>query len=87
MLATSRCDVVRYLQLRRSLRADEGGIVPSELGDGLRQFLEPAVIGEATVVNARIGAEDEFDFVGRRGFCGGQAGSVEFQCSVDRRKR
>src|SRR5581483_2971240 len=37
------------------------GIVPSELRHRLGQFLQPAVVGEATVVNRWIAAEVDFD--------------------------
>ena len=87
VLAATPGDVVRQLQLLRRLGADQRGIVPGELGDRLRQFLQPAVIGEAPVVDARIGAEEELNVIRGRGFCGGQAGNVEFQSGIDRWKR
>src|ERR1700722_980735 len=45
----------------RGLRADHRGVVPSEFGVGLRNFLEPAAIGEATVENGGIGFENDFE--------------------------
>src|ERR1043165_1090429 len=39
-------------------RADDGDVVPGELRQGLRQLLKPAVVGEATVVDGRVCAED-----------------------------
>ncbi len=45
-------------------------VVPNQLGQRLRQFLQPAVVGKATVVNAVGRHKDDFDvvlieFVGR----------------------
>src|ERR1017187_9934853 len=40
--------------------AHNGGIVPRELGDGLGQFLQPAAVGEAAIVDGGVGAEDHF---------------------------
>ena len=41
--------------------AQDRGVVPGELGDRLGQFLQPAVIGEAAVVDRGVGAEDDFE--------------------------
>ena len=46
------------------MRADHRGVVPSELGVGLGNFLQPAAIGEASVKNGRIGFENDFEIVG-----------------------
>ena len=42
-------------------RAEERGIVPGQLGQGLGQFLEPAVIGPAAVTDRRVGAEEDLE--------------------------
>ena len=49
-----------HAQAVRGGRTEERGVVPGELGDGLGQFLQPAVIGEAAIVNRGVGAEDDF---------------------------
>ena len=41
------------------------GIVPGELGDRLGQFLQPAVVGEAAVVDRRVGPENHFQLACR----------------------
>ena len=41
-------------------RAHQGRIVPSELGHRVGPFLQPAAIGEAAVVDLRVGAENDF---------------------------
>src|SRR5690606_20873970 len=38
--------------------ADEGGVVPSQLGDGIGGFLKPAVVRETTVVDGTARGED-----------------------------
>ncbi len=53
--------------------ADEGRVIPGELGDGPRHFLQPAVVGEAAVVNRGVGAENQFE--ARSGFAGGGHGA------------
>src|SRR5271168_2405949 len=47
------------------LGTDEHGVVPGELGHRLGQFLQPAVVGELSVVDRGIAADVEFDGVGR----------------------
>ncbi len=42
----------------RGAWAEQDGIVPGYLGQRLGQFLQPAVVGEAAVENARIGTEE-----------------------------
>src|ERR1035441_4978282 len=41
------------------VRADQNGIVPTEISDRLRGLLEPAVVGPAAVVDQRIATEDD----------------------------
>ena len=41
----------------RGGRRDQRGVVPRQLGDRLGQFLQPAVVGEAAVVDGRVAAE------------------------------
>ena len=48
----------------RRLRAQLEGVVPGQLGDRLGTFLEPAVVGGATVERGRIGPEDQLDLAG-----------------------
>src|SRR5580704_3125509 len=49
------------LQPLRHLGTDEHGVVPSELGHRLGQFLQPAVVGELPVVDGGIAADVELD--------------------------
>ena len=78
---------MRYSQFLRSLWTDQRGVVPGELGNRLGQFLQPAVVGKAAVVNARIRTEDEFDVSRGRGFDGGQIVIAEFRNGADRSER
>src|ERR1019366_5018345 len=48
----------------RIARADNSGIVPGQFGDGLGQFLQPAAVGEAAIVDGGVGAEDHFHLPG-----------------------
>ena len=50
-----------HAQAVRGRRAEDRGVVPGELGDRLGQFLQPAVVGEAAVVNRGVGPEDDFE--------------------------
>ena len=47
----------------RHRRANKNGVVPGHLGERLRKFLQPAVVGESPVVNGRIAPEINFDAV------------------------
>ena len=40
---------------------DERGVVPRQLRQRLRQLLQPGVVGEAAVVDARVGPEDDLE--------------------------
>ena len=40
-------------------RADERGVVPGQLGEGIGKLLQPPVVGEATVVKRRGGKKDD----------------------------
>ena len=51
------------LQPLRHLGTDEHGVVPGELGHRLGQFLQPAVVGELSVVDGGIAADVELDGV------------------------
>src|SRR5437660_757864 len=42
-------------------RAHERGIIPRELGDRLGEFLKPAVVGKAAVVNRRVRLKDDLE--------------------------
>ena len=48
-------------QLLRGVRTNERGVVPGQFRKRLRQFLQPAVVGKATVVDCRVGAEDNLE--------------------------
>ena len=75
---------------------DQGGVVPGQLGHRVRQFLEPAVVGEATVVNRRGTPEDDFQIVARgerlgrvaggphrrRPILGGDGGNIGRRCGA-----
>src|SRR5690606_18634295 len=56
--------------------AQHGGVAPADLRERMRELLEPAVVGEAAVVDARGGLEMELDprrwlVEGRQGGLGG----------------
>src|SRR5207249_3773227 len=55
---------VAHAERLRIAYADQGGVVPCQLAQRIGTFLEPAVVGEATVVDARVGAEADFDTAG-----------------------
>src|SRR6202142_2368130 len=40
------------------VRADQNGIVPTEISDRFRGLLEPAIVGPAAVVDQRAATED-----------------------------
>src|SRR4029453_7117407 len=42
-------------------RAEQGGVIPGELGHGLGQLLQPAVIGEAPIPQRRVRLKEEFE--------------------------
>ena len=41
-------------------------VVPSHLGDGVRHLLEPAVVGETTIIDRAIAMKHHFDVTGER---------------------
>ena len=45
----------------RKRRADERRVVPRQFGQGLGQFLQPAVIGEPAVPDCRVRTEEDFE--------------------------
>ena len=51
-------------EVMRGARADEDGVIPCEFGDGAGKFLQPAVVGEAAVVDRGVGPEDHFELAG-----------------------
>ena len=65
---------VRHAQLVGARGADQSGVVPSQLGEGLGQFLQPTIVREAAIPNRGIRAQDDFDSACTR-FCrrGGDA--------------
>ncbi len=52
-------------EARRVGGAEQRGVLPRQLGDGVGQFLQPAVVGQAAVVDLVIG--DDVDLEPRRG--------------------
>ena len=46
--------------LRGQLRANECGVVPSQLRQRLWQFLQPAIIRPGAVADSRVGAKKQF---------------------------
>ena len=87
MLAAAPGDVVRQFQILRSLGADQRGIIPGKFRDRFRQFLEPAIIGEASIVDTGIGPEEELDFIKRARLRRRKARGVELQRDIDGRGR
>ena len=67
----------------RRRRAHDRGVVPGQLGDGLGQFLQPAVVGEAAVVDRGIGPEDHFQFAAS---ASGLRGAAVMSLAVNRRR-
>src|SRR6266496_3674938 len=57
----------RQAELLCSVRTDERDILPGKFRQGLWQFLQPAVVCEATIVDSWIGAENQFEGVGFKG--------------------
>src|SRR5438132_9701963 len=54
-------------ELLRGIRTDERDIVPSQFRQRLWQFLQPAVVTEAAVVDGWIGTEYNFVGAGSQG--------------------
>ncbi len=54
-----------HAQRLRGRRADDGGVIPGQLGDRVGELLQPAVIGEPAVVDLGIAVQDEFEVIGR----------------------
>ena len=44
----------------RGGQAEHGRVIPGELGQGLRQFLEPAIVSKLPVPNCGVWSEDDF---------------------------
>ena len=79
-----RDDVARFeRELFRVGRADEDGVVPRELRERLRRFLQPAVVGVAAVADRRIGQQYHLE---RRIACGGDGGQVGERVGLHRRR-
>ena len=58
--------LTRFEADARRRRRDQRGVVPRQLRQRLRQFLQPGVVREAAVVDARIGTEHDFEPAGSR---------------------
>src|SRR5690606_8655613 len=52
-----------YAELPSETRADLDGVVPGDFGDRIRDFLQPAVVGEASIVDAAVGDEANLEVV------------------------
>ena len=59
-------ELIRFSGRRR----DQRGVVPRQLGHRLGQFLHPAVVREASVVDRRVAPEIDLDAVVRRRLSG-----------------
>src|SRR5581483_415916 len=77
-LAAGRADVRREAQALGRFWADKYGVIPRELRQRFRQFLQPAVVSETAVENRRIGTENNFQdvFVFRLGIFRCAAGQL-----------
>src|SRR6266403_1259093 len=40
-------------------RTEQGSVVPGELGEGFREFLQPAIIGKAAIPDCRVRTENQ----------------------------
>src|ERR1035437_3831112 len=58
--------LVLHAEFFRRPGAHVRGVVPGQLRQRLRNFLQPPVVREAAVEKARVGPEDDFDAVRRR---------------------
>jgi hypothetical protein len=54
VFAAAGGDIVGEAQSFRGFGTDHCSVVPGKFGDGLGEFLEPAIIREAAVVDAGI---------------------------------
>ena len=61
------------LSALRQSRTDECGVIPGEFGDGFGQFLQPTVVGEASVEDVRVWTKIYFEVLGD----GGRRGQLE----------
>src|SRR4029078_3072678 len=59
--------LVRQTERFGGLRAHERGVVPRELCQGMRKFLQPPFVCEAAVVHRRRGQEDDLQASARAG--------------------
>src|SRR4029453_11577420 len=66
VLAAGPRRLVLGLELLSGGGTDDDRVVPRELGDRLRQLLQPAVVGEAAVEHARVEGEGPLE-AARRG--------------------
>src|SRR5262249_15792208 len=63
VFSTSGADSIRQTEALGSFWTDESGIVPGKLGQGLRQFLQPTVVGKAAVEKSRVRLKSNFQEV------------------------
>ena len=61
------------------LRAEADNVVPRKLVERLREFLQPAVVGELSVVDSGITADVELDGVGVGRLCFGAGQNLLFR--------
>src|SRR5262249_50371110 len=85
MLSAASRDLVVQVQLVFGLGTHIGGIVPSQFAHRFRQLLEPAVVGEAAVVYARVRPEDEFVLPGGYGSRGREAPRIHLGADAGER--
>src|SRR5262245_24633242 len=57
VFSASGAHSIRQTEALGSFWTDEGGIVPGKLSQGLRQLLQPTVVGKAAVEKSRVGLE------------------------------
>src|SRR5215470_6143382 len=82
VFSTSGADPIGQTEALGSFRADEGGIVPGELRQGLRQLLQPTVVGKAAVEKRRVGPERNLQRASGLRLCVLGFGSRGFRCRV-----
>src|SRR5262249_22086881 len=63
MFSTPCAHSIRQTEALGSFRTDESGVVPGKLGQGLRQLLQPTVVGKTAVEKSRVGLKSNFQRV------------------------
>src|ERR1051325_5064914 len=80
-VAALDADVVLETEAIGRRRAQHQRVVPGDLARGLRQFLKPAIVSEASVVDGRVCPKDYLKLVRLRGRSrrGGLVGPIRFE--------